>query len=86
MKENNIDRNKLSRDLKISYTTLSDWINAKTYPRIDKIEMLAKYFGVEKSSLVESPSKIVQLDTLPVKKYQLYQRYLLACLFTQKKI
>ncbi|WP_174831136.1 LexA family transcriptional regulator [Staphylococcus aureus] len=68
MKENNIDRNKLSRDLKISYTTLSDWINAKTYPRIDKIEMLAKYFGVEKSSLVESPSKIVQLDTLPVKK------------------
>ncbi|VED76431.1 peptidase S24-like protein [Staphylococcus aureus] len=85
MKENNIDRNKLSRDLKISYTTLSDWINAKTYPRIDKIEMLAKYFGVEKSSLVESPSKIVQLDTLPVKKYQLYQRYLLACLFTQKK-
>ncbi|HDJ2894617.1 TPA: helix-turn-helix domain-containing protein [Staphylococcus aureus] len=68
MKENNVDRNKLSRDLKISYTTLSDWINAKTYPRIDKIEMLAKYFGVEKSSLVESPSKIVQLDTLPVKK------------------
>ncbi|HDJ3046733.1 TPA: transcriptional regulator, partial [Staphylococcus aureus] len=24
MKENNVDRNKLSRDLKISYTTLSD--------------------------------------------------------------
>ncbi|WP_381543553.1 LexA family transcriptional regulator [Staphylococcus aureus] len=68
MKENNVDRNKLSRDLKIRYTTLSDWINAKTYPRIDKIEMLAKYFGVEKSSLVESPNKIVQLDTLPVKK------------------
>ncbi|HDN3486791.1 TPA: helix-turn-helix domain-containing protein [Staphylococcus aureus] len=68
MKENNVDRNKLSRDLKISYTTLSDWINAKTYPRIDKIEMLAKYFGVEKSSLVESPNKIVQLNTLPVKK------------------
>ncbi len=67
MKENNVDRNKLSRDLKISYTTLSDWINAKTYPRIDKIEILAKYFGVEKSSLVESPNKIVQLDTLPVK-------------------
>lgn len=68
MKENDIDRTKLSRDLKISYTTLSDWINAKTYPRIDKIEMLAKYFGVQISSLVEPPSKIVQLDTLPVKK------------------
>lgn len=34
-------------------TTVSNWINAKTYPRIDKIEMMAKYFGVKKSVLVE---------------------------------
>ena len=39
--------------LKIPFPTFSDWINAKTYPRIDKIEMLANYFGVMKSSLVE---------------------------------
>ncbi|HCA7054766.1 TPA: helix-turn-helix transcriptional regulator, partial [Staphylococcus pseudintermedius] len=41
MKENNVDRKQLSTDLKVKYTTLSDWINAKTYPRIDKIELLA---------------------------------------------
>ena len=29
MKENNIDRKKLSDGLKVKYTTLSDWINAK---------------------------------------------------------
>lgn len=48
-----VDRMQLSEDLNVSYTTISDWINAKTYPRIDKIELMANYFGVDKSSLVE---------------------------------
>lgn len=39
--------------LQIPMPTFSDWINAKTYPRIDKIEMLANYFGVTKAQLVE---------------------------------
>lgn len=43
----------LCRDLKFKETTFSDWINAKTYPRIDKIEKMANYFGIEKSCLVE---------------------------------
>lgn len=67
MKENNIDRKKLSNDLKVKYTTLSDWINAKTYPRIDKIELLADYFNVTKADLVEDKEKQV-IETLPVKK------------------
>ena len=39
--------------LKFPMPTFSDWINAKTYPRIDKIEMMANYFGVSKADLVE---------------------------------
>lgn len=35
------------------YTTVLDWVNANTYPRIDKIELMANFFGVEKSDLVE---------------------------------
>lgn len=41
------------RDLEFKETTVSDWLNAKTYPRIDKIEKMANYFGVDKSDLVE---------------------------------
>ncbi|ALH46755.1 XRE family transcriptional regulator (plasmid) [Staphylococcus epidermidis] len=67
MKENNINRKKLSNDLKVKYTTLSDWINAKNYPRIDKIELLADYFNVTKADLVEDKEQQV-LETLPVKK------------------
>ncbi|MDR0571081.1 MAG: XRE family transcriptional regulator [Clostridiales Family XIII bacterium] len=39
--------------LGVKVTTMSDWINAKKYPRIDKIEMLAAYFGIAKSDLIE---------------------------------
>ncbi len=56
MEKKNKDRVTLCKDLKIPYTTFADWINAVTYPRIDKIEMLANYFGVEKSDLVEKRS------------------------------
>lgn len=63
MTKYSLSRNDLVDALDIPYMTLSDWINAKTYPRIDKIDLLAKYFGIEKSKLVdkqETPLKLIQ--------------------------
>ncbi len=45
------------RDLDISPSTFSDWLNAKKYPRIDKIELLANYFNIQKSDLIENKEK-----------------------------
>ncbi|MBD8915941.1 MAG: XRE family transcriptional regulator [Pseudobutyrivibrio sp.] len=53
MELNGKDRNDVCKDLGFKYTTFTDWINANTYPRIDKIEMMANYFGVSKADLVE---------------------------------
>lgn len=53
MKINNVDRNKLCRDLDFNYTTVREWTNGTAYPRIDKIEMLANYFDIKKSDLIE---------------------------------
>lgn len=53
MEEHGINRNKICSDLKIKYTTFTDWVNANTYPRIDKIELMANYFHVTKADLVE---------------------------------
>lgn len=53
MAENGKDRNDICSDLGFKYTTFADWVNGKTYPRIDKIEMMANYFHVSKSDLVE---------------------------------
>ena len=52
-------RNDISEALGISYFTVSDWVNGKKYPRMDKVEMLANYFGVQKSDLIELKSEKV---------------------------
>ena len=49
------------RDLEIPYSTFTDWCNANIYPRIDKIELLANYFDIKKSDLVENKEKLDKL-------------------------
>ncbi len=46
-------RNDICQALDISYFTVSDWVNGKKYPRMDKVERLASYFGILKSDLIE---------------------------------
>lgn len=50
-------RRDISDALGISYFTVSDWVNGKKYPRMDKVELLANYFGVLKSDLIEEVSE-----------------------------
>lgn len=47
------DRKEIARALNIPYSTLTDWVNANKYPRIDNLEKIAAYFGVSKSDLIE---------------------------------
>lgn len=47
------DRGEVARELGFPYSTLTDWVNGKKYPRIDNIEKLAEYFKVTKSDLIE---------------------------------
>lgn len=37
----------------VAASTFNDWCKAKKYPRIDKIEILANFFGIQKSDLIE---------------------------------
>lgn len=46
-------RRDMCEALGVKYTTLTDWVKGETYPRIDKIEMMANYFGISKADLVE---------------------------------
>ena len=54
MEQKGVSRQDLSKVLGVSYFTISDWVNGKKYPRMDKVEMLAIYFGVLKSDLIEN--------------------------------
>ena len=47
------DRRELAETWGFPYSTVTDWINGKKYPRIDRIEIMAEYFGIMKSDLIE---------------------------------
>ena len=47
------DRRELADTWGFPYSTVTDWINGKKYPRIDRIEIMADYFGILKSDLIE---------------------------------
>lgn len=51
-----ISRKDFCERLGFAYSTVTDWLNAEKYPRIDKIEMMANFFGVSKADLVEPPA------------------------------
>lgn len=48
-----IDRIELCTLLSLKYSTVSEWLQGKKYPRIDKIKLLANFFGIKKSDLIE---------------------------------
>ena len=49
----------------VSSSTFNEWMKAKKYPRIDKIEFMAEYFGILKSDLIEEvDDKKSSLDEL----------------------
>lgn len=62
LKSKRITINKLSIDLEIPTATISRWLNAVTYPRPDKIQLLADYFNVYRSDLTEINKSIESLD------------------------
>ena len=40
----------------VSEGTVCDWIKRRTYPRMDKIQLLAEHWGIQMSDLVEERS------------------------------
>jgi transcriptional regulator with XRE-family HTH domain len=51
------DRRELAEIWGFPYSTVTEWINGKKYPRIDRIEVMADYFGILKSDLIEDKPK-----------------------------
>lgn len=47
------DRRELASIWGYPYSTVSEWVNGKKYPRIDRIEVMADYFGINMSDLIE---------------------------------
>lgn len=61
MKDKGVNATDVCNALNFKHNTFSDWINAKRYPRVDKINKMAAYFNVDNYELTEPYSKIDKL-------------------------
>lgn len=59
MNKHNKNQADLINELNLSSATISSWCTGKKLPRMDKIQLLADYFGIEKSDLLEEKNKIL---------------------------
>lgn len=78
MQKRNKTQSDLVKDLSFRQATVSDWLNGKKYPRMDKVEKLANYLGVSINELLmqsvsEPPIPEIQLtdqEKTMIKKYR----------------
>lgn len=55
-----ISRKEICDLLGFRYTTFTGWVTGQKYPRIDKIEILANFFGISKADLIEKKEPIAK--------------------------
>lgn len=65
MELNDKSRKDVCNDLGFNYNTYTDWVKGKKYPRMDKVEMLANYFGILKSDLIEEKDSKERVAEIP---------------------
>lgn len=58
MEKHGLTATTICADLNFPMASFSDWCRAKSYPRIDKIEKMANYFGISKADLVEDHEEV----------------------------
>mgnify|MGYP000737977494 FL=1 len=87
MTTNNKTQSDLVTDLNLTASTVSDWANGKKYPRVDKMQLLADYFGILKSDLTEKHETSKMTDDIELQEYleELKNRSELRMLFSLTK-
>ncbi|OFI45726.1 hypothetical protein BG262_06935 [Floricoccus penangensis] len=60
LKKNKLNVKQFSSHINVKYTTVVDWVNGKTYPRMDKIDLMADFFNIQKCKLIESQFSLYQ--------------------------
>lgn len=67
LKSNAKTQTDLARDLGISESTVSTWVNGVKYPRRDKVEIIADYLKVMPSDITDDKSDFESAHPIPVK-------------------
>jgi transcriptional regulator with XRE-family HTH domain len=70
------DRRELAEIWGFPYSTITEWINGKKYPRIDRIEIMANYFGILKSDLIEEHKQSTNQEVVQPQLSQQKQEFI----------
>lgn len=54
LEKNSVSRYKLAKEIGCTVTTVTNWINGKSIPSSDRLQMIAGYFGVSTDYLMGS--------------------------------
>lgn len=74
LEQKGVTAKQMCEDLGFAPASVSDWRHGRTYPRIDKIEMMANYFHCSKADLVEEQKEIPDYVPGTVEIIDLYSK------------
>ena len=60
------EQKEIAEYIGVASSTFNNWVKGYKYPRIDKIEKLANYFGIMKSDLIEEHGKSNSTKTISI--------------------
>lgn len=64
MRENNISQSDLINDLNLNKSTVSTWCRGIKLPRMETLNILASYFNIQKSDLLEDEPRKVDIFSI----------------------
>lgn len=48
-----VTQREVAKSIGVTESSITDWITKRHYPRLDKIQLLAEFFGIQMTDLVE---------------------------------
>lgn len=60
------EQKEIAEAVGVAPSTFNAWVKGKKYPRMDKVELLANYFGILKSDLIEETSGAYSRRTISI--------------------
>lgn len=59
-------QSQIATDLSVSKGTFSDWCSGRSHPRMNRVQDIANYFGINKSDLLENGSKNTEREVAEI--------------------
>lgn len=85
MQKTGITQSDIRVKLDVPASTVSDWVNGRSYPRVERMQQLADLFGVFMTGLQRDPAEVRENDDLMALREKLCRQPGMRILFDATK-